>query len=291
MSWRQPSIVGLICALAVCAAGQARAQDDAKRLCASAFTSAQRLMRSGNLIEARKKLVFCGGAECPEIMHADCQQWLSSVEASMPTVVFQVSSVTGSPPETVRMSLDGAETIVLDGRALPVNPGEHEMVFEASGFRTTSRHIVVSEGEKLRREVVLLDPTPPPRVTVQLPAKRLLATSQPDKTTTARRLTVPTLIAASGAAVAGAGAIYFGLKARSDERDLDRCRPGCQHDEVDHVRQKYVWANVSIGLAVTGVATAALLYVYSGKAAPSPTTTVGLNAGPSQLGLSATGRF
>lgn len=286
----RPRVVGI--AFAVCAywAGPAHAQDDAKRACAAAFTSAQRLMRSGDLLEAKKKLVFCGGAECPAVMHADCQQWLSSVEASMPTVVFQVSSATGAAPEGAKMSLDGAEAILLDGRALPVNPGEHEAVFEASGFRTSSRRLVVSEGEKLRREVVVLDPVPAPKVTAELPAKRLVTASQPGKIPPSRRLTVPVIVAASGAVLAGAGAVYFGLKARSDDRDLDHCTPGCTRDEVDHVRREYVLTNLSIGLAVAGVAAASLLYVYSGKTT-SPTTTVGLNAGPGLLGLSATGSF
>jgi hypothetical protein len=248
-------------------------------------------MRSGDLLEAKKKLVFCGGAECPAVMHADCQQWLSSVEASMPTVVFQTSSATGAQPEAVHMSLDGAEAIALDGRALAVNPGEHEAVFEASGFRTSSRRLVVSEGEKLRREVVVLDPLPVPKVTTELPAKRLLTTSEPAKAPAPRRLTVPVIVAASGAVLASAGAFYFGLKARSDDRDLDHCTPSCTRDQVDHVKREYVLANLSIGLAVAGVTTAALLFVYSGKKSTPPTTTVGLNAGPDLLGLSATGTF
>lgn len=269
----------------------ARGQEDAKRTCATAFTSAQRLMRSGDLLEARKKLVLCGGPECPEIMHADCQQWLSNVEASLPTVVFQVVSSAGTAPEGVRMSLDGAEPMVLDGRALPMNPGEHELVFEASGFRTSGRRLVVSEGEKLRREVVPLEPTPTPKVSAELPAKRLSTSGQPSKPSASRRLTVPVIVAASGAALAGVGAIYFGLKARSDERDLDRCRPSCTRDTVDHVKSEYLWANLSIGLAAAGITTATVLFLTSGKSPAPAATTVGLNVGPNLLGLAATGRF
>ncbi len=269
----------------------ARGQEDIKRTCATAFTSAQRLMRSGDLLEARKKLVLCGGPECPEIMHADCQQWLSNVEASLPTVVFQVASSAGAAPEGVRMSLDGAETMVLDGRALPMNPGEHEVVFEASGFRTSGRRLVVSEGEKLRREVVTLEPMPTPKVTAELPAKRLATSGQPSKPSASRRLTVPVIVAASGAVLAGVGAIYFGVKARSDERDLDHCRPSCTRDTVDHVKSEYLWANLSLGLAAAGITTATVLFLTSGKSPAPAATTVGLNVGPNLLGLAATGRF
>jgi hypothetical protein len=253
-------------------------------------------MRTGSLLEARKKLVLCGGPECPDVMHADCQRWLSSVEASLPTVVFQVSSSSGSAPSAVRVSLDGTEAILLEGRALPMDPGEHEAVFEAVGFRSSSRHLVVLEGEKLRREVVILDPVPAPKVVSELPAKRLVPPSPAANPPTVdasprRRLTMPVVVAGSVAVLAGAGAIYLGLAARSDERDLDLCRPGCSHEQVDHVKREYLLANVSIGLAAAGVTTAVVSYLLQGKSSSPPVATLGLDLGHDQLGLNATGRF
>jgi len=289
----RPRLAGIVCAIGACLAvvSPVGAQEDTKRACASAFSSAQRLMRTGSLIEARKKLVLCGGPECPEVMHPDCQQWLTSVEASLPTVVFQVSSAAGVPLASVRVSLDGAEVIPVDGRAWPIDPGEHEAVFESVGFRTSSRHIVVSEGEKLRREVVVLDSVPPPKVAAELPAKRLATANPPANPPASRRLTLPIVVAASSAVLAGAGAIYLGLGARGDERDLDSCRPGCTREEVDHVKREYLLANVSIGLAAAGATTAVLLFLLQGKTSTPPTATLGLNVGPDRLGLGATGRF
>jgi hypothetical protein len=286
----RPRLAGIACALCACPAGTARAQDDAKRACAAAFTNAQRLMRKGSLLEAKKKLLLCGGPECPEIMHADCQRWLSSVEASLPTVVFQASSTTGPPPATVHLSLDGGEATALDGRALSMDPGPHEVVLEAKGFQTASRHFVASEGEKLRREVVQLDPLPVSKVTAALPAKQLSGTSPPVESHSYSRVTLPVVVAVSGAALAGLGAVYFGLKARSDERDLDKCRPECTQDAVNHVKYGYVLANLSIALAAVGVTTAAVLF-FRGQSPTSATATLGLSAGPDELGLSATGRF
>jgi hypothetical protein len=293
----RPWLAGLGAALCACLAGlaQARAQDDAKRVCASAFASAQRLMRTGHLLEARKKLVLCGGPECPEIMHPDCQRWLSSVEASLPTLVFQVTSAAGAQIEAVRMSVDGEDGLVLDGRAVSMDPGPHALVFEADGFRATRRQLVVSEGEKLRREVVLLDPLPGSTSSAQavLPANRPGAASPPvhRPALAPRRLTLPVVAAASGAVLAGVGAVYFGLAARSDDRDLERCSPHCGRDVVDHVKREYLLANLSIGLAVAGATTAAVLFFAQRRASPPSTSRLGLSAGPGRLGLSATGTF
>jgi hypothetical protein len=286
-----PSAV--VCALFVCLCWEpgAHAQDNGKHLCASAFTESQRLMRKGNLLEAKKKLVLCGGAECPEAMHADCQQWLTSVEASIPTVVFQVSSTSGPQPEEVQLSLDGQDALTLDSRAVSMDPGAHDIVFAAKGFRTASKRIVVSEGEKLRREEILLAPlsVARPADNPALPAR----TSAPAKITIGRpasRVTIPVIVASSGAAVAGLAAIYFGLEARSDDRGLDTCSPSCTREVVDHVRREYLWANLSIGLAVAGLTTAVVLFVFNGKSS-NTSTTLGLDAGPGKIGLAATRRF
>ncbi len=295
MMTTRPDLVAIACALgaSIAAPAPAGAQEDAKHACASAFTSAQRLIRAGSLLEAKKKLIICGGPECPAVMHPDCQQWLSNVEASLPTVVFQVSSSAGAAPENVRVSLDGNEAVAVDGRALPIDPGEHEAVFEAAGFRASSRRIVVLEGEKLRREGVVLDPLPPAQVTAALPPKRLALASPPaqPKASSSRRLTLPTMAAGAGAVVGGAGLVYFGLKARSDERGLDSCRPGCAQDQVDHVKREYLLANLSMGLAVVGATTAVLLFVFQTKAPASSSVAVGLNAGPDHFGLNAVGGF
>jgi len=284
----------IACALCACLAWvpETRAQDDSKRACASAFTSAQRLMRTGNLLEAKKRLVLCGGPECPKAMHPDCQQWLSSVEASIPTVVFQVSSTTGGQPETVQLSVDGEDATILDGRAVSMDPGAHDVAFVTQGFRPASRHIVVSEGEKLRREVVPLAPLPVKKATdsATLPALSAPAGGRAVERP-ASRVTVPVILASSGAALAGVGAIYFGLQARSDDRNLAGCSPNCGRDGVDYVKREYLWANLSIGLAVAGITTAAVLFVINGRSSRAATMALGLNAGPEELGLTATGTF
>jgi len=250
-------------------------------------------MRTGSLIEAKKKLVLCGGPQCPAVMTPDCQQWLSSVEASMPTVVFQVSSASGPPLKDVLLSVDGGDSVPLDGRAVAVDPGAHDVTIKANGHHPSTTHFIISEGEKLRREVVTLAPlsvfrpndhrTLPTQIT---PANALNAKSPTS------RVTLPVLIVTSGAVLAGISAVYFGLEARADDRQLGKCTPDCTREAVDHTKREYLWTNLSIGLAAAGITTAAVLFFIHGHSAARPTTTaLSIGVGPAGFGPMATGVF
>jgi hypothetical protein len=271
-----------------------RADEESKRNCASAFTSGQRLMRAGRLHEARSKFLLCGGPQCPEVMHPDCQQWLTEVEASSPTVVFQVATPAAQPVEDVQLSVDGGEQVALDGRAMGMDPGAHDITFGAPGFQTTTKHIVVSEGEKLRRELVTLDRLPVVQPTQPSPPPVVGTVREQSTGPRHRRMTVPVVIAASVSVLAGAGAIYFGVKARSADRALDGCAASssCSTSAVDHVRNEYLWTNLSIGAAGVGIATTVVLYLLGGEPAGKPRQTAfGIEPRAGGLATTVTGRF
>lgn len=263
-------LAALLCARLLWPA-EARADEESKKTCAAAFTAAQRLMRGGSLLEARKKLVLCGGPQCPAVMQADCQQWLASVESSIPTVVFQVTAGGGEPPQEVRLALDGGDAVALDGRALSLDPGPHSVTVTANGFRPVTRQFVVSEGERLRREVVVLEPLPAPPP-IEAVAKPVPLVAPPE---TKRRLTLPIIAALSGTALASIGAVYFGVNARRDDRDLDSCYGQCSQQQVDHVRNQYLWTNISIGVAAAGLATAVVLWIVQRRPPPAVPSSAG----------------
>jgi hypothetical protein len=250
-------------------------------------------MRAGKLLDAEKKLLLCGGPQCPAAMHPDCERWLSSVEASTPTVVVHVSSTLGPLTKDVRFSVDGGDTVPVDGRAIGVDPGAHELTVEATGYWTATKPFVVSEGEKLHSEVVALTPLAP------LPTNDSRARPTPSAPTEAvrveshvPRLTLPIVIISSGAALAGISAVYFGVRARADDRQLANCTPDCSQAAVDHVKREYLWTNLSIGLAAAGITTAALLFLIHGHSAKQPTTALlGIGVGTTGFGPMATGTF
>jgi hypothetical protein len=263
------------------------ADDQSKKTCASAFTSAQRLMRSGQLLEARKMLVVCGGPQCPTVMHPDCNRWLAAVETSTPTVVFQVSAAKGAPPPDVQVVVDDGESMPFDGRALSMDPGTHEVSFVAEGFAPEHRRVVVSEGEKLHRETVELvrvPDRPAPKQDVLPPAA--------ERSAHRSRITAPVVLASTAGVAAGVAAVILGVKARGDDRGLGQCSPNCTRERADQVRSEYLWTNVSIGVAVAGVATAAGLFLLRGDGAP-PTSSVafGVDVTAKALAPTVTGRF
>jgi hypothetical protein len=263
------------------------ADDESKKTCASAFTSAQRLMRSGRLLEAKKMLMVCGGPQCPTVMHPDCEQWLASVEASMPTVVFQMSVAMGGPPPDVHVAVDDGEGMLFDGRALSMDPGTHEVSFVAEGFVTEHRRVVVSEGEKLHRETVQLA-----RVPDLAAAKQGDLPPGAERRSPRSRVTAPVVLAATAAVAAGVAAVILGVRARSDDRGLEQCSPNCTHERADQVKREYLWTNVSIGVAIAGVATAAVLFLLHGDGTPpSGSVAFGVDVTTNALAPTMTGRF
>ncbi|MGE5783781.1 MAG: hypothetical protein ACM3ZE_04290, partial [Myxococcales bacterium] len=274
-----------------------------KQRCAGAYDEAQVAMRQGKLLDAKRQLIYCSSSECPEIMHGDCQHWLSEVEASMPTVVFRVESSSGPAPDAGSVSVDGAEPVPIEGRALSIDPGKHDLTFSAPGYRVSTKALVFAEGEKLRREVVVLDPlplerrdkkgrqaSPPKKEPGSLGSKSVPPDiGQPDSGSS---LTLPIVIAATAALAGGVGVTYFGLKARSEDHDLDTCTPNCSRDRVDRIKQEYLLANASIGVAAAGFAvTTLLLFLELNSEKPSQSAQLRVGAQPSGLTLSVGGRF
>jgi hypothetical protein len=138
-----------------------------KDQCVDANTKAQALRRDGNLAAARDQLLMCGDVHCPGIVREDCAQRLDELERAQPTVVFDAKDSVGNDVSIVRVTIDGhALTEKLDGRALAVDPGAHVFAFEVAGQPIVTRRIVLHEGEKSRREHILVETAPPTPVTV-----------------------------------------------------------------------------------------------------------------------------
>ena len=250
-----------------------RSEEESKKVCASAFVDAQRSIRSGHLRAAKDNLVLCGSPRCPQVMHSECQRLLFTVETSIPTVVFKVTLQGPSPSEAnsssdVSIAVDGGEPVPFDDRAMALDPGAHDFTFTASGFRAVSKHIVVGEGEMLRREQVILSASlVSPRA--EEPKLLAFAPSESVRVSAPRKksLIVPLIISSSMAALASASAVYFGIQARSDDHALDSCAPTatCSVNAADRVRREYLWTNVSIGAAVAGLATSTVLFLLNNK--------------------------
>jgi len=137
-------------------AGIARG-DGTKEQCIDANAKAQSFRREGKFFDARQQLAVCLDSRCPRMVRDDCTQRLDELDSAQPTVVFDVKDAAGADIVTVRVTMDGrpfAEK--LEGAAIAAEPGEHVFAFDVPGQPEVTRPLVLKEGEKGRRERVVV---------------------------------------------------------------------------------------------------------------------------------------
>jgi hypothetical protein len=265
-----------------------------KHECVEASEAGQDLQQARKFRDARTKLALCVAQSCPGPVREDCAARLRDVDKAMPSIVFEFKDVNGDEVPGVGVSVDGA-TIVdhLGGAALPVDPGEHTFTFDAAG-RTTERKLVVVEGVKLRREVIVLG--------APAPATSPPTAQRPESTTgtpanggggTMRLLA----FVAVGVGVVGLGVgIGAGLAATSKHSTLEgECphAPSCPTSasgDLDSFHTLRTASTVSYVIGAVGVVGGAVLFLTT-LSRKTSTSTAGVHPwiGLGSAGLS--GRF
>src|SRR4051812_7384131 len=134
------------------------AEPKAKNGCVAAYEQAQVSRQDGDLLEAQQELVSCAGANCPDAMQADCSRWLGEVQVALPSVVFRVLTPSGADITDARVELDNQPERPLDGRAIVLNPGQHQVTVRAPHFTPVTLQLQFVEGQKLRQEALTLRP-------------------------------------------------------------------------------------------------------------------------------------
>jgi hypothetical protein len=130
--------------------------------CLAANESSIALRNDHKLRAARAQLLVCAARSCPADVRKECVRRVTEVNAAMPTVVFEAKDGSGNDLTAVRVLMDGeplAERI--EGMALSIDPGEHEFTFEAAGQASVRKRFVIREGEKDRRERIVITAPPP----------------------------------------------------------------------------------------------------------------------------------
>lgn len=123
--------------------------------CDAAFESAELRLRprEGRLLEARAALLVCARPSCKPWMVDDCSKRLADVEGRIPSVVFSAEDLQGGALYDVRILENERELLGrLDGRAVEMDPGPHELVAEHDGVRV-ALPVVVIEGRKAQQVV------------------------------------------------------------------------------------------------------------------------------------------
>jgi hypothetical protein len=151
-----PAILALALGLT---AGEARAGDE-KDICVRAVERAQLVRLDGKLREAREGFVTCARAVCPEAIRQDCTRWVTEVDASLPSVVFDAVWADGRDVTRMTVLLDGEVLAGAErGRAVSLDPGAHTFRFEVAGAAPVEMRNVIREGEKNRILRAMFSPT------------------------------------------------------------------------------------------------------------------------------------
>jgi hypothetical protein len=279
----------LLVVLASATAGTA-ARADANAECAATGEHAQSLRGQHRLLAAREQLVTCARDACPQVVRRFCTQWLSEVEAALPSLVVRAHDDRGRDVIGVRVSLDGKPVRErLDGAAIPVDPGPHRIRYEAASGETVEDQVLVVEGEhdrvltvgfgaRLRPDGTPEPELPPPPQTVHPPptqrAEHGSGTPALLPAGSERSSAVPALVTGAAGVVALGVFAYLDVSAWND---YQRLGSGCGHSgscsqgDVDSLRTRFVGAGISLGVGVValGVATWMLLSRPSASDAPS----------------------
>jgi hypothetical protein len=252
--------------LVACGLPAAARAEDEKVACVAAAEKAQSLRSAGKLVEARNEVIACSRPECPAIVRTDCIHWLDDLERRVPTIVFRATDAGGRDVSGVTVDADGVRVAnLLDGRAIPVDPGSHTFRFRTRSRLEVERSFVIAEGERARVVVVAFDA---PLAADGTAARASSARDQEPSASTHS----PLFYVSSAVAVVGLGSfVGFELLGQSEYRSLrDGCgaTSSCAHDDVTAARTKFIAAGISLGVAIAAAGVAAVLFVLEAQRAP-----------------------
>lgn len=153
----------LTIAAVVAPAGAQQPQPASGAECLAKSEEAIQLRKQQRLREARAQLLQCIAESCPSGVRADCTEALDEVNTALPTIVFEVKDGAGGDLAQVRVTMDGKPLVErVDGTAITLDPGDHRFTFETPGQAPVEKSFVIRQGEKDRRERIVIGPVPAP---------------------------------------------------------------------------------------------------------------------------------
>ncbi len=220
--------------------------------CLDAHRSAQELRKDGKLLESQEKLMICSSESCPGAIITDCGKWLTELEQSTPSVVFEVR-VDGKDTNQARVEVDG-RTIADWSQAVKVNPGRHEVRVTVDGFEPYVESVLTPEGQRLKMVSAEFKKPVAPSLNGDLAPKRV-------------ELSRPTPAGAYvllGVGVVGAaGFATFAAMGKTKQNQLDndclKVMP-CTDSDLKPMKNLYLVGDISAGVGVAALVGAAIVY-------------------------------
>jgi hypothetical protein len=257
-----------------------------KEQCVDWHRQSQLAQNNVKLVEARDLAQQCTAPTCPGPIINDCARWMNDLDQKLPSVVFEVR-VDGEPDTTATVTADDKPVEQWKrGEALRLDPGEHQFRFELGEYAPIVRKLLLSEGMRFR--VVSVDfksaslqatptATPPPP-------------NEPPEPTAQRRIP-PMVYPLAGVGAAGVLSFsVFALLGKSQQNDLEKCKPNCPSSDVSSMKTKYLVGDISLGIGLASLVAAGVFY-FSMEGQSTPTATIGLTHLPGGGAALATVRF
>ena len=232
--------LALVCAAASAAPAQARADDAA---CIAATEQSLPLRKQGKLHDALKQLAACTDTSCPAEVRDECAKRIGDVNAAMPTLILAAKDGSGNDLFDVKVSMDGSALAgSLDGRPLAIDPGEHAFRFEAKGQDPVEKKLVLREGEKDRREGVVIGPLPTTPATAAAPPPTA-APQQPAGPFWTTPRTLGVISGAAGVVGLGLGAYFGAFALGAQNREKTDCASSAACNNPAQGQEDYSKAN------------------------------------------------
>lgn len=265
---------------------------DALELCVAEHERGRMHKTELRLFESRSALKRCASKDCPLAVRADCQNWLTDVEALVPTILIVLEGARVNR-DNLRVTVDGRPIEQDLDRPIELLPGHHRVRFELPPFSPVESDISLDPGEKnrvlrIRFEASSEPPAhegPPPGAAPPLAPPVFTLESRPVPTTTY-------LLGGTALLCATAAGILFGSAALDRDRAREQCAPFCPEEVRESIERKLLWADIAgVGTLVLGG-----LAAYSYVVRPTETKTVekrriSLSLGKSGAGISLGGDF
>jgi hypothetical protein len=226
-------------------------------VCLGKHTEGQELRRDGKLIESQDAFRQCSATACPSEIIRDCLGWLEEVSKQIPSVSFAVTA-DGVNRADAQVFIDDVLVLEkLSGRAIDVNPGPHRVRVVLPPFAPFEEQVVFTEGDKFRVvDVQFASPRPAPEPLATTPG------AAPARVEMDRPVPVATYVFGGlgiAAAISGGAWGISNVALRSDMED--QCAPNCSDRSIEVLKQRALLADISWGVSIVSLATAATVYL------------------------------
>jgi hypothetical protein len=274
-----PTRLAIVAAVAVASALLPRTGRADDAACIAASEQSLTVRKQGQLHEALKALALCAAEACPAEVKAECARRIGEVNAAMPTLILAAKDGAGNDLVDVKVSMDGAPLVSsLDGRPVSVDPGAHTFTFEAAGQPPVEKKLVLGEGEKDRREAVVIGPPPPAYVST---APATPALPPPHEAGWSTNKTLAVVAGGLGVVGLGVGATLGAFALSSQNREKSDCStsacPNRDQANADYNTASQDATGSTIACIAGGVlvATGAVLWFTAPKESASAPATGG----------------